>query len=71
MNWKGSEEEEWQAGEQQTGERDEVECGQRLGQPLVVPRESAEARGPGKRAPSRQRESHPLPLTEPAVRLSV
>ena len=70
MNWKRSEEEEWHSGEQQTGEGNEVECGQGLGQALVVASESTEARRPSKRAPSRQRESHPLPLTEPCIHLS-
>jgi hypothetical protein len=50
MNRERSEKEDWQAGKQQTGEGNEVECGQGLGQSFVFASESAEARGPGKRA---------------------
>jgi hypothetical protein len=50
MNRKGSEKEKWQAGEQQTGEGNEVESGQGLGQALIVTGESPETCRPGKRA---------------------
>src|SRR2546426_2088916 len=69
MHLERSEDEE-EAGEHQAGEGHEVEAGQGLGQPLVVASESLEACNPGEGTPSRQGESHPLPLTEPCIHLS-
>ncbi len=41
------------------------------GVPVITDRELAKGDDPCVCSPSRQRESHPLPLTEPAMRLSV